>query len=148
MLFSQASSSRPTRRPTGLSTHFHHWSRWPQAGVWKLRKVGTRSRCISCPFEDVATVKHVSVIKFQSAQVWGSFQATELLDEYARSRFICHRQVSSLLVLTSMQCEVVAISRTIESINSDQAKVNRNAAAIKNIGDGIKKMKKDSPPLK
>ena len=39
-------------------------------------------------FEDVATVRHVSAIKSQSAQIWGSFRTTELLDEYMRLRFM------------------------------------------------------------
>ncbi len=97
-------------------------------------------------FEDVATVRHISAIKSQSAQIWGSFRTTELLDEYVRLRFICHPQVLSLLALTSMQREGVAVSKAIKNMNSDRVRVDGNVAAIKRIEEGIKKMKKDNPP--
>ena len=57
------------------------------------------------------------------AMLWGSFQATKLVQEFARHGFTDHPRISTLLAITSMQKEGVAIKKLEKDLSRETGKV-------------------------
>ena len=99
-------------------------------------------------FEDVAMVRKVSATKSGSAHMWGSFQATEMLREYTRNKWIKHARAADMLTLTSIQREgklVGELTKTGTKVEDDLGVLKAEVIELK---DGFKGPKKKNPSLK
>ena len=57
------------------------------------------------------------------AMLWGSFQATKLVQEFAKQRFTDHPRISSLLAITSMQKEGLLLKKLEKDFNRETGKL-------------------------
>ena len=76
-------------------------------------------------FDSVRTVRVTAPKGMRGgAMLWGSLQATKLVQEYARQGFTDHPRISTLLAITSMQKEGVAIKKLEKELSREQGKTS------------------------
>ena len=90
----------------------------------------------------------MSAIKLGPAHMWVSFQATEMLREYARNRWIKHARAAAMLALTSIQSEGKLVSELAKTVKSGHDKMAAIKGEVTKLKDGYKELNKENPSLK
>ena len=86
-------------------------------------------------FEDIATVRQKATgIRDPAAMVWGSFQTSELLEEYQRCDWVKHPQVTSILALAAMQYD----GQSVADLKARIFELEREFKNFKNLNKSLK----------
>ena len=73
--------------------------------------------------------------------MWGAFQATKLVDEFATYHVTDHPRISSLLAITLMQKEGQAIKKLAVDINQETGKLLLVEKRLEILETQVKKLK-------
>lgn len=96
-------------------------------------------------FKRIFDVRKLSLIKTLGGMIYGMLKSTTLLEGYAVLGWIRHPDVSSALVLASLQKEGRAVNDNMKKLKGDLTQVGTNTADIAKLVKELKQLKIKNP---
>ena len=98
-------------------------------------------------FRRVYEVRTVSTEQSIGAMIYGMLRATNLLDDYTALDWIRHPDVSSALVVASLQREGKQLTTVVSEFRQDKATIKKNKDGVESLKEDWKKFKNKNQSL-
>ena len=98
-------------------------------------------------FRRVYEVRTVSTKQSIGAMIYGMLRATNLLDDYTALDWIRHPDVSSALVVASLQREGKQLTTVVSEFRQDKATIKKNKDGVESLKEDWKKFKNKNQSL-